>query len=78
MAKTFDVSQPGQYEDYLRESAAQMFLHGNLYVQLSTGASGTALTILDGAGMPETRQPDFMLEMDDGRVLPMPAPGGGL
>lgn len=78
MAKTFDVSKPGQFEDYLRESSLQMALYGNLYLQFNTGGGGTGLTILDGSEIPDTRQAGFYLVMDDGRVLPVPAPGGEL
>lgn len=73
MAKTFDVSDPRQREDYLRESMAQMVLYGG--VHLEYGGGGQQITVLDMSD-PQDRsgQPGFCMAMDDGRVLPFPAP----
>lgn len=72
MAKTFDVSDPRQREDYLRESMAQMTLYGGIRLEYGGGQRITVLDMSD----PQDRsgQPGFRMAMDDGRVLPFPAP----
>lgn len=76
MAKTFDLDDPAGYLGYLTESTVQMILYGNL---TQTFGMGKTITVHDGAEpLPDTQQPGFALVMDDGRMLPVPAPGGGL
>lgn len=35
MAKTFDLDDPDQYQDYLEESALRWLLYGGVYLGLS-------------------------------------------
>lgn len=74
MAKTFDVSDPRQHEDYLRESMAQMALYGGVHLEYSGG--GRRITVLDMSDPQDCLrgQPGFRMVMDDGRALPFPAP----
>jgi hypothetical protein len=72
VAKTFDVSDPRQREDYLRESMAQMALYGGVHLEYGCGRN---ITVLDPSDLPPGPcQSGFVLAMDDGRVLPFPFP----
>lgn len=72
MAKTFDVSDPRQRVDYLRESMAQMVLYGGVHLEYGGGQRITVLDMSDPHD--QLGQPGFAMAMDDGRVLPFPAP----
>lgn len=74
MAKIFDTANPEHQAAFLAETTIQMALYGNVYLKRGDGGW---VTILDGAEVQLTMaaQPGFEMVMDDGTVLPVPAPG---